>query len=77
MAGALTVTDAEARRWAAWFGRRVLGLPVATLAAALGFGGGPALSTHLARMKARIQREPVTKARAARAEDVLGGPPGT
>jgi hypothetical protein len=69
------VTEPEARRLAAWFGRRVLGLPVAALAAALGFGSGPALSTHLTRMKARILREPGYKALAARAEDVLGAAP--
>ena len=72
---ALTVTEPDARRLAAWFGRRVLGLPVATLAAALGFERGPALSTQLTRMKARMQRETGYKALAARAEEILGGAP--
>ncbi len=72
---ALTVTEPEARRLAAWFGRRVLALPVATLAAALGFGAGPGLSTQLTRMKARMTREPGYKALAARAEELLGGVP--
>ena len=75
LVGALTVTEPEARRLAAWFGRRVLGLPVAALAAALGFGAGPGLSTQLTRMKARAQREPGYKALVARAEEILGGPP--
>ena len=75
LVGALTVTDPEARRLAAWFGRRVLGLPVSALAAALGFGTGPLLSTQLSRMKARMIREPAYKGLVARAEEILGGAP--
>ena len=68
----LGVSNEEARRLVAFYGRGTLLLPVGVLAHALGYRGATSLSSILHRMKIRLRREPGYRALASRADDLLG-----
>jgi len=73
----LRVAEEDARRFAAYYGRMTLRLAVGSLAAALEFPSGRALSEALHRMKLRARKEPGYKGLLDRAAEALEAPPPT
>lgn len=68
----LGVSNEEARRLVAFYGRGTMLLPVVVLAHVLGYRRASSLSNVIHRMRIRLQREPGYRALASRADELLG-----
>jgi len=71
----LGFSDDEASRLVAYYGRSVLGLPLATLAQALAFESPNALSAQLSRVRNRLRRSEEYRATVERVAYILGETP--
>ncbi len=69
---ALKVSNEEAKRLVAYYGRGNLLMPVKVLAGALGYRNAAMLSNAIHRMRVRLQKEPGYRTLAARADELLG-----
>ncbi len=71
----LLISEEEARRLAAHYGRSVLGLPVKLMSRAFNYRSTTVLSSHLQRIRMRMSREPGFQALVSKAVDFLNAPP--